>query len=73
MTVSCFQVDEAGCEKLKAAERELGEDKKKLVNFILRTSKGSMGNVCFPSPELRNLEPETRYPKPEPQNPKPET
>jgi len=40
-----ISVDEAGCEKLREAERELGEDKKKLVNFILRTSKGSMGNV----------------------------
>jgi hypothetical protein len=39
------QIDDARGEELRALQRDLAEDRKRLVNFILRTTQGSMSMV----------------------------
>ena len=39
------QIDDARGVELRALQRDLAEDRKRLVNFILRTTQGSMSMV----------------------------
>jgi len=43
--VMVVQIDDARGEELRALQRDLAEDRKRLVNFILRTTQGSMSMV----------------------------